>query len=88
MPTSQAIADGVSARLLGPLELERAGVPVRLGARGQRALLARLLLDANRTVAIDRLVDDLWGEAAPASAVKMVHIYVSKLRKELPAAYS
>jgi DNA-binding SARP family transcriptional activator len=77
-------ADRVSARLLGPLEMEHAGSPVALGGPMQRALLARLLLDANRTVAIERLVEDLWGEAAPASALKMVHIYVSKLRKELP----
>jgi DNA-binding SARP family transcriptional activator len=85
MPISQSTADGVSARLLGPLEMERAGQPVPLGGPTQRALLARLLLDANRTVPVDRLVEDLWGDAAPASAVKMVHIYVSKLRKELPA---
>ena len=77
-------ADGWSARVLGPLEMERAGSPVALGAPTQRALLARLLLDPNRTVSIDRLVEDLWGENAPASAVKMVHIYVSKLRKALP----
>jgi DNA-binding SARP family transcriptional activator len=77
-------AHHVTARLLGPLEVERAGRAVPLGGRMQRALLARLLLDANRTVSVDRLVADLWGEAAPASAVKMIHIYVSKLRKELP----
>jgi DNA-binding SARP family transcriptional activator len=75
----------VSVRLLGPLEIERAGRPVELGGRAQRALLARLLLDANRIVAVDRLVEDLWGEAAPATSSKMVQIYVSKLRKELPA---
>jgi DNA-binding SARP family transcriptional activator len=74
----------MSVRLLGPLEVERGGVPVQLGGRAQRALLARLLLDANRTVAVDRLIDDLWGEDAPSSAVKMVHIYISKLRKQLP----
>jgi DNA-binding SARP family transcriptional activator len=84
MGTSQGTAAGLSAGLLGPLEMERAGQPVPLGGPTQRALLARLLLDANRTVPIDRLVEDLWGDAAPASAVKMVHIYVSKLRKELP----
>jgi DNA-binding SARP family transcriptional activator len=76
--------NAVSVRLLGPLELERAGRLVAFGGRAQRALLARLLLDANRTVAVDRLVEDLWGEAAPASSSKMVQIYVSKLRKELP----
>ena len=70
----------LEARLLGPLELGR----VPLGPPKQRALLARLLLDANRTVAIDRLIDDLWGEDVPATAVKMVHIHVSKLRAALP----
>ena len=41
-------------------------------------------MDANRTVAVDHLVDDLWGEDAPASAVKMIQIHVSNLRKVLP----
>ena len=74
----------IQARLLGPLEIERAGRPVAIGGRAQRALLTRLLLDAGRTVSVDRLVDDLWGESAPASAQKMVQIYVSMLRKALP----
>ena len=77
--------DELSVRLLGPLEVVCGGVPLPLGGRAQQALLARLLLDANRTVAIERLIEDLWGEDAPASAVKMVHIHVSKLRKLLPA---
>ena len=72
-------------RLLGPLEVRDAEGTVPLAGRKQRALLARLLLDANRTVAMDRLVDDLWGEAVPESAHKMVQIYVSQLRKVLPA---
>jgi DNA-binding SARP family transcriptional activator len=74
----------LSVRMLGPLQVERDGLPVALGGRAQRALLARLLLDANRTVPISRLVEDLWGENAPASASKMVQIYVSMLRKVLP----
>jgi len=72
------------ARLLGPLEVEFRGEHVSIGGRAQRALLARLLLDANRTVSVARLVEDLWGERAPASAPKMVQIYVSMLRKVLP----
>ncbi len=75
----------MNARLLGPLELEIGNVPVPLGTPGQRALLARLLLDAGRTVAVDRLIDDLWGEDAPPTAAKMIQIHVSKLRKVLPA---
>jgi DNA-binding SARP family transcriptional activator/pimeloyl-ACP methyl ester carboxylesterase len=71
-------------RLLGPLEVRDGDAPVRLGGPRQRALLARLLLEPNRTVSVDRLVEDLWGDDMPESAVKMVHIYVSQLRKVLP----
>src|SRR5215213_1040618 len=73
-------------RVLGPLEVvDGSGKPLRLGGRKPRALLARLLLDANRTVSVERMVEDLWGEAVPDSAVKMVHVHVSALRKALPA---
>ena len=72
-------------RLLGPMEVLDGDTPVALGALKQRALLARLLVTPNRTVAVERLVDDLWGEAVPETAAKMVQIYVSQLRKVLPA---
>ena len=72
-------------RLLGPMEVLDRGTPLALGGLKQRALLARLLVTANRTVSVDRLVDDLWGDAVPGTAVKMVQIYVSQLRKILPA---
>ena len=71
-------------RVLGPLEAIDGTTPLPLGGRKSRALLARLALDANRTVAVQRLVDDLWGDAVPDSAAKMVQIYVSQLRKVLP----
>jgi DNA-binding SARP family transcriptional activator len=70
-------------RLLGPLEVVHRGETVPTGGQRKRALLARLLLDANRTVSVDALVDALWGARVPATAVKMVHIYVSQLRKVL-----
>jgi DNA-binding SARP family transcriptional activator len=41
-------------------------------------------LDARRTVSSDRIVDELWGGAAPESARKMIQVYVSNLRKVLP----
>src|SRR5215213_10156428 len=72
-------------RLLGPLEVVHRGQAVPTGGQRKRALLARLLLDANRTVSVDVLVDALWGEQVPSTAVKMVHIYVSQLRKVLPS---
>ncbi len=72
-------------RILGPLEVVRAGESVVLGATQQRALLAVLVLHRGETVSIDRLVDELWGERASATAAKTVHVYVSRLRKELGA---
>ena len=51
----------VRFRLLGPLDAERDGVTLELGARKQRAVLALLLLDANRIVSTERLIDGLWG---------------------------
>ena len=71
--------------ILGPLELHDGDREVRLRGGKERALLALLLLNANRTLAIDRIVDDLWGEEPPDSAQKMVQIYVARLRKDLPA---
>ena len=73
-------------RLLGPLEVIDGATAVALGGRKSRALLGRLALDVNRTVSVQRLIDDLWGDAAPQSAPKMVQIAVSQLRKAMPAA--
>jgi DNA-binding SARP family transcriptional activator len=73
----------IEFRLLGPLEVLVGRVPASLGPPQQRALLALLLLDANEVVSRDRLVDDLWGEQPPATATKLVQVYVSRLRKAL-----
>jgi DNA-binding SARP family transcriptional activator len=44
-----------------------------------------LLLQANETLTIDRLIDELWGEHPPATAAKTVQVHVSRLRKALAA---
>ena len=72
-------------RLLGPLQVERDGQPGRprrpgaAGAPGAAAARRRTARCRS-----SRLVEDLWGEDAPASASKMIQIYVSMLRKVLP----
>ena len=71
-------------QILGPLEVRDGVREVPLRGGKQRALLALLLVNANRTLAIDRIVDELWGDDVPESAQKMVQIFVSKLRKVLP----
>ena len=70
-------------RILGPLEVARDGEPLALGAVQQRALLAVLVLRCGEAVSTGRLVDELWGERAPATAAKTVQVYVSHLRKAL-----
>jgi DNA-binding SARP family transcriptional activator len=72
-------------RLLGPLEAVVDGTFVRLAAAKQRALLALLLLNRNRVVSTDRLIDELWGDDPPAQATKTLQVYVSQLRKALGA---
>jgi DNA-binding SARP family transcriptional activator len=49
----------------------------------QRAVLALLILSRGDRVSIDRLVDELWSQGAPATATKSVQVYVSGLRKAL-----
>jgi YVTN family beta-propeller protein len=74
---------GMYVRLLGPIEASLDGRPVALGAPQQRAVLAMLALQVNRTVSLDLLIDGLWAEAPPQSAPKLVQLYVSQLRKLL-----
>jgi YVTN family beta-propeller protein len=73
----------VDLLLLGPVEARADGEPIALGAPKQRAVLAMLALHVGRTVSADRLAEGLWGEQPPASAAKMVQLYVSQLRRLL-----
>jgi DNA-binding SARP family transcriptional activator len=70
-------------RILGSLEVCDGDRSVALGGDKQRALLAILLLHANEAVSADRLIDDLWGEGPPPTALKTLQAYVSRLRKTL-----
>ncbi|MEU1225549.1 BTAD domain-containing putative transcriptional regulator [Streptomyces sp. NPDC005828] len=72
--------------LLGPLAMSDAtGAPVpAVGGPKVRALLARLLLDAGRTVPVERLVDGLYGDEPPAGAQGALQAQVSRLRRTLP----
>jgi YVTN family beta-propeller protein len=70
-------------RILGPLEAEEDGRLLALGGAKQRALLALLLLHANKVVPRDRLIDELWGERPPETAATALQGYVSGLRKTL-----
>ena len=70
-------------RVLGPVEASVDGEPIALPAAKPRALFAALLLDRNRVVPVSRLIDDLWGEVPPETAMKALQGYVSQLRKAI-----
>ena len=70
--------------LLGPLALwDDDGVSVRVASEQQRLLLAILLVNANRTVPADRLIDELWGDRLPTDPRVALRTQVSRLRKRL-----
>src|ERR671914_1016290 len=72
-------------RVLGPLEVWANGKPLPVGGPRQRALLAILLLNANRIVSRDRLIDELWDDL-PDTPGGALNVQVSRLRKALAAA--
>jgi predicted ATPase/DNA-binding SARP family transcriptional activator len=71
--------------ILGPLEVRRDGDRLALGGPKQRALLAILLLNANRVVSRDRLIEELWADRPPAAARRALEVQISRLRKALGA---
>jgi DNA-binding SARP family transcriptional activator len=72
-------------RILGPLEVTADGAPVALIGRNQRSVLALLLLRANEVVSTERLVDHIWGEQPPRTAVTSLQNAISQLRKAVGA---
>jgi predicted ATPase/DNA-binding SARP family transcriptional activator len=70
-------------QILGPLEVRSERGAVGLEGLKPRAVLAVLLLHPNEPVSAERLAVALWGEDAPAGAVKTVQVHVSRLRKAL-----
>ncbi|MET7475256.1 BTAD domain-containing putative transcriptional regulator [Streptomyces sp. NPDC005648] len=69
--------------VLGPLRVLRGGAELDLGFPQQRALLALLLARAGRPVPIGEIVDVLWPDRPPASALNVVRRYVGSLRRLL-----
>ena len=75
--------DAHEFQVLGPFEVRRGGRVVDAGGGRRRALLAVLLLSANREVTAGRLIEAVWGQEPPDSAANLVQGYVSKWRTVL-----
>ncbi|WP_192809643.1 AfsR/SARP family transcriptional regulator [Actinomadura rudentiformis] len=71
--------------VLGPLEVREGAALVKLPPK-QRDLLAALLCTDGATVSAERLIECLWGTAAPRSAMKSLQIHIHRLRRTLHGA--
>jgi SARP family transcriptional regulator, regulator of embCAB operon len=77
---------GPAYGLLGPLQMVVDGAVVPVGTPKQRAVLAALLMNRNRPVAVDSLINAVWGEESLSEARANVHTYMSNLRRLFGAA--
>jgi DNA-binding SARP family transcriptional activator/transcriptional regulator with XRE-family HTH domain len=74
---------GLWLSVLGPLEAWGDGTPLPLGPPARRAVLALLLMDTGVLVRRDTIIDVLWGDSPPRTAVGLVQAHVSRIRRLL-----
>jgi SARP family transcriptional regulator, regulator of embCAB operon len=92
-PPRQAVKDNDNVNsdrlgfgVLGPLQMTVGDTPVSLGTPKQRAVLAMLVINRNRAVGSEALIDAAWEQSAPQEARANLHSYVSNLRRLLNSA--
>ena len=84
-PSAQLTADATSLEfgILGPLQVTGGGQALALGGPRQRLVLVVLLLEANRLVTTERLIERVWGDEEPETARGTLQAYISRLRRVL-----
>ena len=78
--------DLVQFGVLGPLQVRVGEAEPALGTPQQRAVLALLLINRNRPVAIETLIDTVWEGQPPTGARQTIHSYISDLRRRVGSA--
>ena len=71
---------------MGPLQLSVKGTLVPLGAPKQRAVLAMLVINRNRPVGVESLINAVWDQSPVPAARATIQSYVSNLRRLLDDA--
>jgi DNA-binding SARP family transcriptional activator/transcriptional regulator with XRE-family HTH domain/tetratricopeptide (TPR) repeat protein len=74
---------GLWLTALGPLEVSGGGTPLNLGPPARRAVLGLLVMEPGVIVRRDTIVDVLWGDSPPRTAVGLVQAHVSRIRRLL-----
>lgn len=83
IPAGEIPAGEMRFLILGRMAVHDGHGWTHLGAAKWRAVLAYLLIHANRFVSADSLIAELWGERVPSSAAKSLQVYVYRLRRAL-----
>jgi DNA-binding SARP family transcriptional activator len=80
------VAEAIAVRLLGPIEVVGPqGVAELVGVR-QRSLVALLALRPGKAMALDRIIDGLWGENPPRTALRTLQSHLARVRQALAVA--
>ncbi|GAA3594084.1 hypothetical protein GCM10022419_091480 [Nonomuraea rosea] len=69
--------------LLGPLTARVGGRQVDLGSPKHRIVLATLLLNAGRAVAVEELANAVWGDEPPRNPRRAIQLYMARIRASL-----
>ncbi len=80
------VSSDITIELLGPLSVRINHVPVMPDAAKPRQVLALLALNAGRVVTVSSLIDELWGDEPPPSAVTTLQTYILESRRRMGAA--
>ncbi|HVQ91597.1 MAG TPA: winged helix-turn-helix domain-containing protein, partial [Mycobacteriales bacterium] len=67
--------------MLGPVEVWAGLTRVEVGPPRQRAVLAALAVDAGRVVAVDVLVDRVWGTDPPQRVRRTLQTHIARVRR-------
>jgi len=80
------LQNALQFKVLGPLEVTADGERLTLGGPKQRAVLAALLLDANRVVPAATIIERVWGDDSHERVGNTLQVYISNLRKIIDPA--
>ncbi|MDQ2636703.1 MAG: winged helix-turn-helix domain-containing protein [Actinomycetota bacterium] len=71
----------IEFRILGEVEAFLDGRPIGVGHARQRCVLVCLLVDVNRPISSEQLIDRIWADDPPYKARNALAAYISRLRQ-------
>lgn len=80
------VAPDITIELLGPLSVRVNRMPVMPRAAKPRQVLAVLALNAGRVVTVSSLIEELWGDNPPPTALTTLQTYILDSRRQIAAA--